>query len=785
MTEYGMMNNESGEMLALRGVEVSTRIAGLLASTTLGQKYKNDTDSNLELSYTFPIPVAGTLLSFEVAIGERKYEGQVIPRSQAEAKYEETIGEGNSAFRLQEVRSGMYNATLGNVMPGETVTITMTYAEPLSWNGQSIRYRLPTTIAPRYGDPMGMQPWQRPTTSLVAEYPLSISVSITGDLAHSAVSCPSHKVRMKIQHAELTVQLAQGASMDRDFILEIQNDEVRSLGTFACARETNIAMLTLLPPEVSGQGNERDVVLVIDCSGSMQGDSMALATSGIQMALGSLEPNERFGLIAFGSSFLEFDKALQPANRKNLDMARRWVNNLPNLGGTDINGALELALKLKAKQPMDILLLTDGQDWQVGDSVANAKTQGVRIFSMGIGSAVAEDAVQMMADETGGACELVAPTEDMSERIYRHFNRMRQPQMDHLEIEWPDTPLWECRPSRACFAGDAYTVCAALTDGVPKEVSVRFEFAEEAPQSLSVSLRTDEASSDAIVRLAAKQRLAMLGEDERQAWAVKYQLISADTDYLITVERTAEEKASELPELQIQPQMLPAGWGATSSVNAGNNGARQQRARSASSQNMMFSPARTVDFAQIADIPAIVRKRNVTVESLAKSGVDRFDIPAFLRRGSSNDNNQKAKEVTPSLSFEHGAPIYENTPAVFVANLNNALTDFQQRGTLPDTPIELAAFGLPLQIVRALDAQDNRLYGAPGTVVTAFLTAIAHSSIGALLEPALKDLILAISSLNSDALRLSTEFLPACATLTSDSWGELRQLLLNRSTIVA
>lgn len=199
MTEYGMMNNASGEMLALRGVEVSTRIAGLLASTTLVQKYRNDTDTNLELSYTFPVPVPGTLLSFSVAIAERKYDGQVIPRAQAEARYEETIGDGDSAFRLQEVRAGMYNATLGNVMPDEEVAITLTYAEPLAWNGKSIRYRLPTTIAPRYGEPAGMQPWQRPVTSLVAEYPLEITVSIAGQLAQSAVSCPSHKVSMRIQ----------------------------------------------------------------------------------------------------------------------------------------------------------------------------------------------------------------------------------------------------------------------------------------------------------------------------------------------------------------------------------------------------------------------------------------------------------------------------------------------------------------------------------------------------------------------------------------------------------
>ncbi|WP_415036892.1 VIT and vWA domain-containing protein [Azonexus sp.] len=308
MTEYGMMNNESGEMLVLSGVDVSTRITGLLASTALVQKYKNDTDTNLELSYTFPVPVSGTLLSFAVAIGERKFEGQVIPRAQAETRYEETIGEGNSAFRLQEVRAGMYNATLGNVMPGEEVAITLSYAEPLSWNGKSIRYRLPTTIAPRYGEPSGMQPWQRPETSLAAEYPLAVTVSIAGELSQSAVSCSSHKVSMKLQSDVLTIQLTKGASMDRDFILEIENDQVRSLGTIATALDTNVAMLTLLPPEVEARGNQRDVVLVIDCSGSMQGDSIKLAKEGVMLALGSLDANERFDLIAFGTRFLQFDK---------------------------------------------------------------------------------------------------------------------------------------------------------------------------------------------------------------------------------------------------------------------------------------------------------------------------------------------------------------------------------------------------------------------------------------------------------------------------------------------
>lgn len=624
MNEIGLMT-AAGEVLALRGVDVSTCITGLLAETKLVQTYQNDSETNLELTYTFPLPTSATLLSFNVQIGECKLHGEVIPRIDAELAYEKAIGDGNSAFRLQEIRAGMYNASLGNVLSGESVTICITYAETLAWNGKHIRYRLPTTIAPRYGDPTGMQPWQRPGSSLSAEYPLSMRVQIIGALSRSAISCSSHKISMKVEPDALSIMLAKGATMDRDFILEIQNDDIQSIGVLASARNTNVAMLTLLPPEIENQSNHRDVVMVIDCSGSMQGDSLTLAKDGILMALGSLEPNENFGLVAFGTSFLQFDKELQPANRKNLDMARRWVNFLDNLGGTDINGALERALKLKTEQPMDILLLTDGQDWHAGESVPVAVEQGVRIFTMGIGSAVAEDSIRFMADETGGACELVSPTEDMSERIYRHFARMRQPRMSHLDIKWPCEPLWESRPKRACFAGDAYTVFAAFPgiENIAPKATISFDFSEDAAQTLELPLTVTTTSADSLVRIGARQRLAILPNSEQQSWAVRFQLITSETDYLITVERNADEKPINLPELQIQPQMLPAGWGGTSTVQVQASASDIRYSRRANTCAAVGMAA--MDFSQIGDIPAVCRKRNVTFERLmTENGYNRF-----------------------------------------------------------------------------------------------------------------------------------------------------------------
>ncbi len=618
MNNMGLMAIASGTSIALRSVEVSALIAGLLAQTTLTQKYRNDSEDNLELAYTFPLPVDGTLLSFAVVLGDRRYQGEVIPRKEAEVAYEEAIGAGNSAFRLQEIKPGLYSATLGNVMAGEAVEITLTYAEPLAWNSKNIRYRLPTTIAPRYGEPKGMQPWQRPVTRLEPEYPLSLVVRVEGVLAQSSIACPSHKVSLRPATDSLAITLADGATMDRDFILEIENDSVTSLGVSASARDTHVAMLTLLPPPVAAdEGSARDIVIVLDCSGSMAGDSLEMAKEGVRLGLVKLTPHERFAVIGFGSRFRTFDEALQPANRKNIDQAHRFVQELGDLGGTELATALGRALAYSDGHPMDILLLTDGEVWGLEDATSKAKALGVRIFTIGIGSAVAEDTVRTLADETGGSCELVSPSENMSTRILRHFNRMRQPQTTRLDIRWPSIPLWESRPEKACFAGDAYTVVAAFAEQVVIPVQVDFAFAGCDAVELTVPVAPVGELADAVVRVAARQRMTQLEKSAQQEWAVRHQLVTDQTDYIVTVERSAAEKAVSLPELQVVPQMLPAGWAGASTVYecAASYGA-------AASPDVRYSiPAfcrkQAVDYCQLDSAPVILRKaRSVAIEDL-------------------------------------------------------------------------------------------------------------------------------------------------------------------------
>ena len=462
--EIGLVTRD-GVSIPLRGVEVDARILGLVAETSLSQRYRNDTSANLEVAYTFPLPVDGVLLDFEALLGGRTYRGTVMPRREAESKYEHAVEQGDAAFRLQKLRDGLYTATLGNLKPGEEVEIRLRYGETLRWQAGRLRYRLPTVIAPRYGQPTGMQPWQKPVTDLNSVYPFALRIQVLGDLARAGFECTTHRIAFAAAESATTITLQGQAWLDRDFVLDIQTGNIRSLGAIAEALGSTVALVNLLPPAVTApQPSGRDYVLLLDCSGSMAGDSIDHAKTGVALALKSLNPVDRFAVIGFGSSTLAFDAELQPANRKNLSFANDFVDQLPDLGGTEMEAALELALSYG--KTLDILLLTDGECWHLEGAAEKAKTQGSRIFTVGIGSAVAEDTVRMLADATGGACELLTPNEDMATRIAAHFDRMRQPRITQTELVWGQTPAWTVESQHARFAGDSSLIWAELNETV-------------------------------------------------------------------------------------------------------------------------------------------------------------------------------------------------------------------------------------------------------------------------------------------------------------------------------
>ena len=222
----------------LRSVSVHGRVRGLLFELSVEQSYENTSSRNVEAVYTFPVPLRAVLLGLEMKIGEKELTAVAARKEAAAEEYEEAVGEGHTAALLERSGDGLYTLSVGNLMAGERAVIRYRYAELLDRSGDYVRLRIPTVIAPRYGEPEahGLAPHQRPETDLTVEYPFEVSIDLEGEIANAAVSCPSHAVTVARTETGTRLGLAKGATLDRDFVLEMSGAATRAQAVVATGR---------------------------------------------------------------------------------------------------------------------------------------------------------------------------------------------------------------------------------------------------------------------------------------------------------------------------------------------------------------------------------------------------------------------------------------------------------------------------------------------------------------------------------------------------------------------
>lgn len=566
-----------GERIALCDVCVFAVLQDLLAEVTVSQTYRNDERVNIEAVYTFALPLDAVLLDLEVEIGGRHLKGVVVEKKLAEEKYEDAVEGGDAAVMLEAIEPGLYTMNVGNLLPQETAKITFRYAILYRWAGDRLRFLLPTTIAPRFGESPHL-PHQAPEASLTVENQFSLRLEIFGALRDAQFVCPSHAVELVKSPESVVLSLSQPkAVMDRDFVLNVKAPQATRSFVLCGQDGEGMAALACFQPFFPGLQQPRplNLAIVIDCSGSMEGDSIEQAKQALEGILDGLQPHDRVSLIAFGSLTKMFSGCPLPCNETNLAQAKRFAKALDaNMGGTEIGDALREAYAVAGRsESADIFLVTDGEvsNWET--VVDEAKKSGHRIFTVGVGSAVAEAFVRELAAATGGECELVSPREGMADRVVRHFERMRAPRAKRVVVHWPEGAA-DIAPSRigAVFEGDT-VVAYARFDRPPLNgkaiLEVETDKGETVRQELAFPATTLTPSPDGlstVARVAAAARLKELDDVVGLETALRYRLVSPWTNWLVVAPRAEEEKALDIPALRKVPQTLAAGWGGTGSV---------------------------------------------------------------------------------------------------------------------------------------------------------------------------------------------------------------------------
>ena len=587
--------------LPLLHTDVDLKITGMVARTRLVQRFANPADVWVEGVYLFPLPEMAAVDHLDMRIGERVIEGQIRERAQARRSYEKARSEGRKASLVEQERPNLFTASVANIGPGEVVEVAIEYQETVRYRDGRFRLRLPLVAAPRFVPGAGEEPAAATPAGLPIPPPTAVP-----DAARIAASLwnldegPHNRLRLRVEldagvplsslasptHVVFAQELAAGRQSlylqdlaDRDFVLEWK-PEPGSEPRVALFAEPNgpgaDVLLMVMPPETGEAAPRltREVVFVIDVSGSMGGTSIRQARAALLLALERLAPGDRFNVIRFNDQHRALFPTSVPADHSNLERARAWVKGLDAGGGTDMLPALRRALAGDdgSGDVRQVVFITDG-------SVANevelfrllhADLGRSRLFPVGIGSAPNGYFLERAARFGRGTSTFIATPPEVQTKMRELFARLESPVLTDVEVLWGDpVEMW---PERVpdLYLGEPVVVTARVPRFVGEVVvrgrrgrvpwEVRVPLAPGAPErgigvlwarskiaALMNSLSTG-AEPDAV-------RSAVL------AVALEHHLVSKYTS-LVAVDVTPSRPEREALRRSAVPSNRPAGWSA-------------------------------------------------------------------------------------------------------------------------------------------------------------------------------------------------------------------------------
>lgn len=654
--EHACVSTNNGRPLHFLGMHARAQLQGNLLNMHLQQRFLNPSKDNVEISYNCPLPWGAVLLGVDVLLNGQKLQGSVMPKAQARDRYETALEKGDSSILVSIGPDGSLGMELGNLLAGEECEIHLHYAQVLLPAQGSLRIMLPTTMAPRYGDAVrdgGFGPHLAPTVDSLVQYPFSAEIQVEGELTAARISSPSHRMSTRVQDHSVVLSLSDSQWLDRDLIVLLDELPSPSMGSVAADTtqpDESLVMACLnpnLPASALPQATPAiRAQFLIDCSGSMNGDSIQSASLALQQMLRELQPQDLFSLSKFGSNHAHCHARMVTVNAEQLGHAQRWAAELQaDMGGTEMEEAIASTLQLPGPAQRDLLLITDGEIHAIDALIEAVSHKEQRIFVVGIGSSPAEQHLRRLAQASGGVCEFVAPGEAVQPAILRMFHRLRSPVLSQLQLRLPeavDLIAIEQLPASG-FAGEqllAYLrIRGSWPAGLPLELHGQLGNDSRLQLLAQCRPQTVQDSSNTVARMAAHVLCADLTQSSRSALsphkqqrskdrltelATRYQLVTQHTHFVLVHERAAHEKPADMPSLVQVPQMLAAGWGGASSVQAAALSAQsvpslwRTNRSSAASQNL-------AGLADDVEIPAFLRKQ---VEA-----IDPNQIKMSLRRG--------------------------------------------------------------------------------------------------------------------------------------------------------
>ncbi|WP_300428761.1 marine proteobacterial sortase target protein [Candidatus Thioglobus sp.] len=467
---YTLNDRSSFTQMAL-DTKVQMDITGTINRTKLSQTFVNPSNEWVEGVYVFPLPTNSAVDHLTMHIGKRTIEGQIKERKEAKRIYTKAKQAGKKASLIEQQRPNIFTTNVANIAPGESITISIEYQQIVSIDNDKFSIRFPMTIGKRYipgtaiatpAASVGISPNTHrvkdaskitPPISQNVDRPISIAINLKAGFNTANVNASYHDISVvdiDTLTKHITLDNTKGDNQaDRDFELvwQANNSLTPELALFTQQQgDDHYLMLMATPPadKAFKQFNTpRELIFIIDSSGSMMGASMIQASKALVQAINRLKPTDRFNIIDFDSGFDPLFDSAMPAISMNKKHGIRFANNLDASGGTEPLEAIKFALNSRDSHTDDylrqIVFLTDGQ---VGneDEIFRSVRQNIdddRMFTIGIGSAPNSHLMTKLAKYGKGAYTFIGDIAEVKDKMTELFDKLESPAMTDININFP------------------------------------------------------------------------------------------------------------------------------------------------------------------------------------------------------------------------------------------------------------------------------------------------------------------------------------------------------------
>jgi len=506
--------------------DVKADISGPLARVTVEQQFQNPFDQEIEAVYAFPLPSDAAVDEMTMHIGDRLVRGKIKPKEEARAIYEAARQAGHLAGLLDQERPNIFTQAVANIRPGESVKIIIRYVETVKYENGNYAFSFPMVVGPRY-NPRGTSSTANinpPVTpqGTRAGHDISVQVSLDAGVPVNFLRSLTHDVDIqKTAASKAIVTLRNKAELpNKDFVLQYDVSGAKIADAVMTHRDSKGGFFTMiLQPPARVPADEitpKELVFVLDTSGSMSGFPIEKAKETMKLALEGLHPRDRFNLITFsGDTYVLFPHPV-PATPENLARAKEFLASRRGSGGTEMMKAIRAALDPsdEADHIRVVCFMTDGYVGNDLEIIGEVKKHPkARVFAFGIGSSVNHFLLDQMSREGRGEVEYVGLEDDGSAAARRFQERVRTPLLTDLKLEWSGVSVSEILPAALpdLFSAKPLIVSGRYDSPGKGVLRLRGKQAGQAfVRDISVDLPADQPTHPVLATLWARRKVDAL-----------------------------------------------------------------------------------------------------------------------------------------------------------------------------------------------------------------------------------------------------------------------------------